>query len=129
MEIQKSLVKESDRTLFEDVLANTVSKKIRYKIYKSESWVEKMNRLMGSMNTSSGLKLSLVWKKKKAEEEGQLDTRELVELLKGRRADARRGIRTAVSSFSDKSSGSKKNYGRYRKYPQLSCCHERSSGL
>ena len=82
VEIQKSLVKESDRTLFEDVLANTVSKKIRYKIYKSESWVEKMNRLMGSMNTSSSLKLSLVWKKKKAEEEGQLDTRELVELLK-----------------------------------------------
>lgn len=82
VEIQKSLVKESDRTLFEDILANTVSKKIRYKIYKSEGWVDKMNRLMGSMNTSSGLKLSLVWKKKKAEEEGQLDTRELVELLK-----------------------------------------------
>lgn len=82
VEIQKNLVKESDRTLFEDVLANTVSKKIRSKIYKSESWVEKMNRLMSSMNTSSGLKLSLVWKKKKAEEEGQLDTKELVELLK-----------------------------------------------
>lgn len=82
MNIQKSLVRESDRALFEDVLANTVSKKIRYKIYKSEGWVEKMNRLMGSMNTSSGLKLSLVWKKKKAEEEGQLDTGKLVELLK-----------------------------------------------
>ncbi len=82
VEIQKNLVKESDRTLFEDVLANTVSKKIRSKIYKSESWVEKMNRLMSGMNTSSGLKLSLVWKKKKAEEEGQLDTKELVELLK-----------------------------------------------
>ncbi|MEY8354104.1 TIGR02680 family protein [Lachnospiraceae bacterium 54-53] len=82
VEVQKSLVKESDRTLFEDILANTVSKKIRHKIYKSEGWVEKMNGLMGSMNTSSGLKLSLVWKKKKAEEEGQLDTRELVELLK-----------------------------------------------
>lgn len=82
VEIQKSLVRESDRTLFEDVLANTVSKKIRHKIYKSEAWVEKMNGLMGSMNTSSGLKLSLVWKKKKAEEEGQLDTKELVDLLK-----------------------------------------------
>lgn len=82
VEIQKNLVKESDRALFEDILANTVSKKIRYKIYKSEAWVDKMNRLMESMNTSSGLKLSLVWKKKKAEEEGQLDTRELVELLK-----------------------------------------------
>lgn len=82
VEIQKNLVKESDRALFEDVLANTVSKKIRYKIYKSEAWVDKMNGLMGSMNTSSGLKLSLVWKKKKAEEEGQLDTGRLVELLK-----------------------------------------------
>lgn len=82
VEIQKSLVRESDRALFEDILANTISKKIRYKIYKSEHWVEKMNRLMGSMNTSSGLKLNLVWKKKKAEEEGQLDTKDLVELLK-----------------------------------------------
>lgn len=82
VDIQKNLVKESDRTLFEDVLANTVSKKIRAKIYKSETWVDKMNRLMSSMNTSSGLRLSLVWKKKKAEEEGQLDTKELVELLK-----------------------------------------------
>ena len=82
VEIQKSLVRESDRELFEDILAHTISKKIRYKIYKSEAWVENMNQLMSSMNTSSGLKLNLIWKKKKAEEEGQLDTRELVELLK-----------------------------------------------
>ena len=82
VEIQKNLVRESDRELFEDILAHTISKKIRYKIYKSEDWVKNMNVLMGSMNTSSGLKLNLVWKKKKAEEEGQLDTRELVELLK-----------------------------------------------
>lgn len=82
VEIQKNLVKESDRTLFEDILAHTISKKIRLKIYNSEKWVENMNNLMGSMNTSSGLRLSLIWKKKKAEEEGQLDTGKLVELLK-----------------------------------------------
>ena len=82
VEIQKNLVKESDRTLFEDILAHTISKKIRLKIYNSEKWVDNMNALMGSMNTSSGLKLNLVWKKKKAEEEGQLDTSRLVELLK-----------------------------------------------
>ena len=81
-EIQKNLVKESDRTLFEDILAHTISKKIRLKIYNSEKWVDNMNALMGSMNTSSGLRLSLIWKKKKAEEEGQLDTGKLVELLK-----------------------------------------------
>lgn len=82
VEVQRQLVKESDRTLFQDILANTISKKIRYKIYHSEKWVERMNELMNSMNTSSGLKLSLVWKKKKAEEENQLNTKELVELLK-----------------------------------------------
>ena len=82
MEVQRQLVKESDRALFQDILANTISKKIRYKIYHSEIWVERMNQLMNSMNTSSGLKLSLVWKKKKAEEENQLNTKELVDLLK-----------------------------------------------
>ena len=75
------LLKESDRQLFEDILANTVGKKIRAKIYHSEQWVKKINALMESMNTSSGLSFSLSWKKKVAESEDQLDTRELVELL------------------------------------------------
>ena len=75
------LLKESDRQLFEDILANTVGKKIRAKIYHSEQWVKKINALMESMNTSSGLSFSLSWKKKAAESEDQLDTKELVELL------------------------------------------------
>ena len=80
-EEQQRLLSDRDRELFEDILANTVSKKIRMKIQSSNRWVEKMNRLMESMHTSSGLKLSLNWKKKRAEKEEQLDTRELVELL------------------------------------------------
>lgn len=80
-EEQKHLLSDKERELFEDILANTISKKIRAKIHASNRWVEKMNQLMGSMQTSSGLKLSLRWKHKRAEKEGQLDTRELVELL------------------------------------------------
>lgn len=80
-EEQKRLLSDRDRELFEDILANTVSKKIRTKIHSSMRWVEKMNQLMDSMHTSSGLKLSLNWRKKHAETEEQLDTRELVELL------------------------------------------------
>ena len=76
------LLKEGDRELFEDVLANTISRKIRGKINSSMTWVEKMNGLMGAMNTSSGLKLSLRWRSKTAETEEQLDTRDLVELLR-----------------------------------------------
>jgi hypothetical protein len=78
----QELIKAGDRELFEDVLANTVSRKIRGKINSSNAWVAKMNSLMESMNTSSGLRLSLRWRSKTAEIEGQLDTRELVELLK-----------------------------------------------
>lgn len=77
-----NLLKTGDRELFEDILANTISRKIRSKINSSISWVDKMNQLMGSMNTSSGLKLSLRWRSKSAEIENQLDTKELVELLK-----------------------------------------------
>ncbi|NLT48132.1 MAG: TIGR02680 family protein [Clostridiales bacterium] len=79
---QEHLLGERDRELFEEILANTISKKIRSRIYNSENWVKKMNKLMESMNTSSGLTLSLAWKSKRAEQEEQLDTRELVELLK-----------------------------------------------
>ena len=81
IEENDKLLKESDRQLFEDILANTVGKKIRAKIYHSEQWVKKINALMESMNTSSGLSFSLSWKKKFADTEDQLDTRDLVELL------------------------------------------------
>lgn len=80
-EVQKRLLSDKERELFEDILADTISKKIRAKIHSSKRWVEKMNQLMDSMHTSSGLKLSLSWKNKRAEKEEQLDTRELVELI------------------------------------------------
>ena len=78
----KDLIRDGDRELFEDILANTVSRKIRGRINGSNAWVDKMNALMEEMNTSSGLKLSLRWRSRTAETEEQLDTRELVELLK-----------------------------------------------
>lgn len=78
----EKLLQESDRQLFEDILANTISKKIRARIYNSEQWVKKMNALMEGMDTSSGLSFSLAWKSKVAETEEQMDTRELVDLLK-----------------------------------------------
>ncbi len=80
-EVLRRLLSDKDRELFEDILANTISKKIRVKIQASKRWIEKMNTLMESMKTSSGLTLSLRWKNKRAEKEEQLDTRELVELL------------------------------------------------
>jgi len=82
VEENEKLLRDSDRQLFEDILVKNISKKIRAKIFHSEKWVNKMNELMESMNTSSGLAFSLKWSSKKAETEEQLDTKELVELLK-----------------------------------------------
>lgn len=81
MQEQADLLSDKDRELFEDILANTISKKIRARIHGSIRWVEKMNALMESMQTSSGLKLSLKWKSRRAEQEEQLDTKALVALL------------------------------------------------
>lgn len=81
MEEKTRLLNDKDRELFEDILANTISKKIRARIHESQAWVDRMNQLMGQMRTSSGLRLSLRWKSKRAEQEEQLDTRALVALL------------------------------------------------
>lgn len=81
MEALSALLSERDRELFEDILSNTISKKIRAKIYESRHWIENMNKLMESMQTSSGLKLNLKWVSRKSEKENQLDTADLVELL------------------------------------------------
>lgn len=82
VEESANLLRESDRILFEDILTKNISTKIKAKIFISENWVEKMDGLLKSMHTSSGLSLSLQWRKKTAEQEGQLNTEELVNLLK-----------------------------------------------
>lgn len=81
VEEKERLLSDKDRELFEDILANTISKKIRARIQSSKRWVDNMNQLMESMQTSSGLRLSLKWKSKRAEKEEQLDTKALVDLL------------------------------------------------
>ena len=80
-EVQKKLLSEKDRELFEDILSNTISKKYVLKYWTAKRWVEKMNDLMESMQTSSGLTLSLRWKNKRAEKEDQLDTKAAMDLL------------------------------------------------
>lgn len=83
---QSSLLSEQDRTLFEEILINSISKKISGKIYHSEEWVKKIDELMNGMDTSSGLSFHLKWVTKEAEHEEQLSTKELVDLLRGDQA-------------------------------------------
>lgn len=81
IEETRLLISEEERRVFEEVLLNTISSKITSKIYLSKQWIDKINRLMESMKTSSSLRLSLKWVPRKAEQEGQLDISELLKLL------------------------------------------------
>ena len=83
---QSALLSEQDRLLFEEILINSISKKISAKIYHSEAWVKKIDELMNGMDTSSGLSFHLKWVTKEAEHDEQLSTKELVTLLRGDQA-------------------------------------------
>lgn len=77
----KHLVDDTDRELFEEILISAVGRKIRERIYAAKSWVESMNKLMKSLNTSSGLSFSLNWRPKPALDENEMDVREIVDIL------------------------------------------------
>ena len=81
IEETSNLVDDEDRNLYEDILVGTVGRKIRESIYFAKDWVETMNKLMKSLNTSSGLSFSLNWKSKQATTEEELDTKQIVDIL------------------------------------------------
>lgn len=81
LEDQNLLISQKEREVFEDILINTLSSKINAKIYKTKGWVKEIDSLMKSMNTSSGFKLYLTWKPKKAASEGEIDIKELTDIL------------------------------------------------
>lgn len=82
IETNESLLRETDRQLFEEIIMRTLGNKLRSKIFRAEKWVSSMNQLMSRRDSSSGLTFQLQWKPKPAETEDQLDTRELVSILR-----------------------------------------------
>ena len=81
IEETKNLVDDEDRHLFEEILIGAVGRKIRERIYSAKAWVDSMNKLMKSLNTSSGLSFSLNWKPKLAIDENEIDTKAIVDIL------------------------------------------------
>ncbi|EHQ89471.1 TIGR02680 family protein [Desulfosporosinus youngiae] len=82
MTLQRQLLNEKDRELYEEIIMNSVGRIIRGRIQRAEHWVEEMNRLMDERDTSSGLRFRIRWKPRTAEQEDEIDTQDLVELLK-----------------------------------------------
>ncbi|MDD4808246.1 MAG: TIGR02680 family protein [Oscillospiraceae bacterium] len=75
------LLQENDRRLFEDILSDTISHKLRYRIEESQKWTASMSALMTTLDTSMGLSFSLDWKPRRSEGSDELNTSELVQLL------------------------------------------------
>ena len=81
IESTEMLIQKKDRELFEDILSDTLSRKLTARIHESRQWIKDMSGLMQQMDTSMGLTFSLRWTPKEAEGEGTLDTRQLEQLL------------------------------------------------
>ena len=81
-EEQRLLLSEKDRELYEQIIIHSVGRAIKQKIFRAEEWVRQMNRLMQQRQTSSGLRLWLKWEPRAARNEQELDTAQLVKLLK-----------------------------------------------
>lgn len=75
------LIQKKDRELFEDILSQTISQQLTDRIEESRKWVLDMSKLMKEMDTSMGLSFSLDWKPRKAENDTELDTAELEQIL------------------------------------------------
>ncbi len=75
------LIRKKDRELFEDILSQTISQQLTDRIEESRKWVSDMSKLMKEMDTSMGLSFSLDWKPGKAENDAELDTEELEQIL------------------------------------------------
>lgn len=79
---QENRLNEQDKQLYEEILFNSVGQKLRARIRRAEQWVKQMKQLMENRNTSSGLTFSIKWKPRTAETEEELDTVDLVDLLR-----------------------------------------------
>ncbi|MDQ0163621.1 uncharacterized protein (TIGR02680 family) [Bacillus alveayuensis] len=79
---QQEVLNETDRELYEEIILNSVGRILRARIHRAERWVKKINDLMEKRDTSSGLTFSIKWRPKTAEVEEEMDTKDLVDLLR-----------------------------------------------
>jgi hypothetical protein len=86
IDLQQSILTQKDRELYEEIIMNSVGRIIRTRINRSEQWVKQIDQLMSERDTSSGLTFSLRWKPRTADAEEEMDTKDLVDIL---RADPR----------------------------------------
>lgn len=81
-EVEKSRLNEQDKKLFEDILFNSIGTTLRGRIHRAEAWTSRMKKLMERGDSTSGITFSIKWKPRTAGADDQLDTKDLVDMLK-----------------------------------------------
>lgn len=79
---QQQILNEDDRELYEEILFKSVGSKLRSRIRRAEKWTTQMNQIMENRNISSGITFSIKWKPRTADADDELDTKDLVAILK-----------------------------------------------
>lgn len=77
----EQLINQKDRELFENILSNTLSRKLIERISESRKWISDMSKLMKNMDSSMGLNFAMRWVPKAAESDSQLSTDQLERIL------------------------------------------------
>ena len=78
---QENLLSAQDKKIYQEIILNSIGRTISDKIYGAEDWIRKMNTLMSKSETSSALRFRLEWKPLTGDDDNELDTADLVELL------------------------------------------------
>jgi uncharacterized protein (TIGR02680 family) len=79
---QEVYISEEDRKLFEDILYNSVGQDLRRLIDNAETWAVKMNSVLSAQDNYRGLKFYIEWRPNRAQQDDEMHTSELVELLR-----------------------------------------------
>ncbi|WP_206830196.1 TIGR02680 family protein [Alicyclobacillus fructus] len=79
---QRLYIEDRERELYEEIFMRSVGRAIRDKINRAEAWVRQINRFMSQRQTSNGFVLSLEWRPRPAQDEGEMDVDRLVSLLR-----------------------------------------------
>ncbi|MBT2732256.1 TIGR02680 family protein [Carnobacterium sp. ISL-102] len=82
LEYQKLMLRKDEDRLYRDIIINNLGKMIQGKVLRAEQWVQETENYMRKRHNSSGLLFSIRWKPITGETEQQMNTRELVTILR-----------------------------------------------
>jgi len=82
IEEQQTFIDQEDQTLFEEILLNSIGNNIKGLISKTEQWVKKMNSILQNTKAENRLRLAIRWVPKTAENDREMNTADLVRILR-----------------------------------------------